>query len=286
MVCAPSSNTSGGKGMPPAKEDYSSLEYWNSRYTTGESAGHVWYFGYDVLQPLLHSIVPEKFSPDPWSVLEIGCGDRPILPDLVKDPHFECCRAVGVDYSPAIVRQLRQEERSSKRARTSSEGITNRVSYAQADARALTYHDESFDLVLDKGTIDAMMCSDAEGFINARSICSEASRVTRPGGAFVIVSHMNPTGENGESFVRESLLPALLGQPAKWAWDIGVHFEDNGEEQDSAEEAGDGKGEEEEEAENSGPFVYVISKIQRRVTRSVKRFRGVPGDIPLKLHAY
>lgn len=86
----------------------------------------------------------------------------------------------------------------------------------------LAYADSSFDLVIDKGTIDAMLCS-STGAANAASICAEAARVLCPEGVFVLVSHMSPESDEGASFLSESLLPALHTQSASAAWAVEVH---------------------------------------------------------------
>ena len=129
--------------MSRGGRDYSSKDYWDDRYLS-EEKGHVWYFSYETLQPLLHAIVPAPCDDNGWSVLEIGCGDRPLLPDLIQDEHFAGkTHAVAIDYAPTLVRQLRRDERE----RLMDAGETSGVTYAQADARSLDYSSGSFDLV-------------------------------------------------------------------------------------------------------------------------------------------
>jgi SAM-dependent methyltransferase len=144
------------------------------------------------------------------------------------------------------------------------------VTYEQGDARSLSYTNESFDIILDKGTIDAMMCSNDEGFDNARRICGEAARLLKIGGCFFIVSHMSPSGHEGNAFVNESLIPSLRAQPASSGlFEVGVHFS--------------------EEAAETGPFVYAVQKRARRATRSSKRAKtggDASTEIILKLHEY
>ena len=115
------------------------------------------------------------------------------------------------------------------------------------------------------GTIDAMMCSNSEGELNARKICEEATRVVSARGVFVVVSHMSPTGDEGSLFLRHCLIPALSSRSAEWKWDVGVHFA--------------------ESAAESGPFVYAVKKAPRRVTRAARMPESAP-DIPVRLHEY
>ena len=270
--------------MTPPK--YSSQAYWERRYNDEEEgSGLDWYCDYTTLAPLLHILLPEPSlgSEAAWSVLEIGCGDRPLAPHLAADPHFGGAHVTAIDYASCVVRSLRQRERG--RANINSNagcgdgadyhlgaGASRPVTYERQDARALVYREESFDLVLDKGTLDAMLCSSDEGFGNARKICSEAARVLRTRGCLVIVSHMSPMGEEGGAFISHSLLPALLTQKSRGgavssvsAWSIDVHFQEGSEE--------------------DGPFVYAVSKHSRPATRAACRGSSID-EIPLRLHEH
>jgi hypothetical protein len=78
--------------MPPRKkqaknegkakdEGYSEKEYWEKRYQ--EKAGyHEWYCNFDNLKPLFEEIIVENDA-----VLEIGCGDSPLLTGLLSSGH-------------------------------------------------------------------------------------------------------------------------------------------------------------------------------------------------------
>jgi len=62
--------------------------------------------------------------------LEIGCGEGRVIRDLVTRGH----RAFGIDASETMVRAARE--------------MDAQASFAVADAAALPYRDESFDLVV------------------------------------------------------------------------------------------------------------------------------------------
>lgn len=55
------------------------------------------------------------------------------------------------------------------------------------DCTQMNYDDNSFDLIIDKGTIDALACSDDDEY-NIRSTVSECMRVLRPGGIYMVIS--------------------------------------------------------------------------------------------------
>lgn len=56
----------------------------------------------------------------------------------------------------------------------------------------MTYPNESFDLVLDKSTIDALMCSD-EPLMSVCQMVEEVYRVLKPDGIYLIISYASPT---------------------------------------------------------------------------------------------
>ncbi len=56
---------------------------------------------------------------------------------------------------------------------------------------SMSYPDGSFDAVVDKGTLDSLLCGD-NSTTNASRYCSEAARVLKPGGVFLVVSYGIP----------------------------------------------------------------------------------------------
>lgn len=55
----------------------------------------------------------------------------------------------------------------------------------------LSYPDQQFDAVVDKGTMDSILCGE-NSTRNASRYCSEVARVLKPGGCFFIVSYGVP----------------------------------------------------------------------------------------------
>jgi ubiquinone/menaquinone biosynthesis C-methylase UbiE len=63
------------------------------------------------------------------------------------------------------------------------------------DCRDLKYNDESFDLIIDKSTIDALLCGD-KAYLNVAMMMNECQRVLKTGGYYVAISYGVP--ENRE----------------------------------------------------------------------------------------
>ena len=63
--------------------------------------------------------------------------------------------------------------------------------FKQMDARSLQYEDGTFDAVVDKGTIDSILCGDGSG-PNADQVLSEIYRVLSPTGVYICVTYGLP----------------------------------------------------------------------------------------------
>lgn len=59
------------------------------------------------------------------------------------------------------------------------------------DVRDLKYQDNFFDLIIDKSTIDALLCGD-QSFINVAIMTKEVQRVLKIGGIYMIISYGQP----------------------------------------------------------------------------------------------
>lgn len=59
------------------------------------------------------------------------------------------------------------------------------------DVRKLEFQNERFDLVVDKGTLDSLLCGDDAEVAAAKAV-AEIARVLVSGGVFVMISHAGP----------------------------------------------------------------------------------------------
>ena len=83
----------------------------------------------------------------------------------------------NTDYSPVAIQRLQEMHRD-----------TPQLTYAVADARSMPqYKDSSFQGVLDKGTLDALLCGELEE-ADSSAMLHEVWRVLAPGAAYVMVT--------------------------------------------------------------------------------------------------
>ena len=59
------------------------------------------------------------------------------------------------------------------------------------DARDLQYDDNTFDCIIDKSTMDALLCGE-QSFLNVAIMTREVQRVLKKGGTYVIISYGQP----------------------------------------------------------------------------------------------
>ena len=59
------------------------------------------------------------------------------------------------------------------------------------DCRDLTYEDEHFDLIVDKSTIDALLCGE-NAYLSVALMLAECQRVLKTGGFYVAISYGTP----------------------------------------------------------------------------------------------
>ena len=151
---------------------YGSKEYWEAEYAAHPETVDDWLQTWGYLRPLLGAHVPPAAR-----VLVLGCGNSPLGEQMWDDGYRD---VLGVDFSPSVIAQM------GARA-----GARPGLRYREMDVRALALDDCSVDAVIDKGTLDAVICSpDREEAV--ADMVREAQRVLSPEGIYVCISLRPP----------------------------------------------------------------------------------------------
>ncbi|OWZ14296.1 Methyltransferase [Phytophthora megakarya] len=175
--------TSKGHELLPRKaEDFRKQEYWDQFFQKRGEKAFEWYGDYASLRPGLQALLR---LPDvaPASlvrrlkakvrVLVVGCGNSALSADLAADGFLDL---LSVDFSERVIDEMRRKEPT----------LQWQV-MDMTDMRAL--QDASFDLVMDKGALDALMAEDtAEIKTDASKMLREVQRVLAPGGRYCCVT--------------------------------------------------------------------------------------------------
>mmetsp|Transcript_544 Transcript_544/g.704 ORF Transcript_544/g.704 Transcript_544/m.704 type:complete len:253 (+) Transcript_544:167-925(+) len=159
---------------------YGEPTYWDSNYEQkrkedGLDYKFEWYVDHEALLPVLESYFGTDKS---QAILIIGAGTSEI-PEKMYEMGFR--RLTCIDISPIVVShmQTRYKER---------EGLD----YICMDVRKMAaFPDNSFDAIIDKGTMDALFCS-YRCMDDVLLMNQEVCRVLAVGKVFLEVSHGHP----------------------------------------------------------------------------------------------
>eukprot|EP00903_Cladosiphon_okamuranus_P013567 g12638.t1 len=176
--------------------------FWEAQYSSRhasqeELTAFEWFLPYDGegdgkgesgLREYLLPFLESMHSCD--RLLHVGCGTSDLGPKLAQEPSL-LVDVMDADNSPSAIRIMEQ-----RHANLENYGA------CEADVLNLDFPDGTFDAIVDKGTLDALLCSSVEA---AREMVTEMHRVLRKGGAYVQVSAEDPEA-------RLELLTGLKGR--------------------------------------------------------------------------
>lgn len=153
--------------------NYGDALYWDARYIQ-EAGSFDWYQRYSALRPFVRRYIPTSSR-----VLMVGCGNAVMSEDMVKDGYEEI---MNIDISSVAIEMMRRKHEH-----------IHQLQYMQMDVKDMSFFpDESFDCVIDKGTLDSLMCG-TDAPISASRMLGEVSRLLKPGGIYMLITYGDPT---------------------------------------------------------------------------------------------
>ncbi|XP_076941601.1 uncharacterized protein LOC143615655 [Bidens hawaiensis] len=155
--------------------NYGDSVYWDARYIQEASVGSFdWYQRYNALRPFVRKYVPTSSR-----ILMVGCGNAVMSEDMIKDGYGDI---MNVDISCVAIEMMRRKYEH-----------VPQLKYLQMDVRDMGFFlDDTFDSVIDKGTLDSLMCG-TDAPISASQMLGEVSRVLKPGGVYMLITYGDPT---------------------------------------------------------------------------------------------
>ena len=161
--------------LPKNHQEFRQKEYWDSFFKKRGKKAFEWYGEYGELCGILHKYIKTKDS-----VLVVGCGNSTLSCDLY-DVGYKTI--TSIDLSNQVIEQMQKQN---KRDRPD-------LNFETMDATQMDYKDSSHNVVLDKGTLDAMMPDDSDEVkANVNLMFAEIDRVLRFGGRYIAFTLLQP----------------------------------------------------------------------------------------------
>ncbi|XP_050593395.1 eEF1A lysine and N-terminal methyltransferase homolog [Bombus affinis] len=157
--------------LPKTHEEFSQVEYWNTFFKKRGKRNFEWYGEYPELCGIFLKYIKVKDN-----VLIVGCGNSTVSMCLYDAGYRNI---TNIDISHIVIRQMRKINAI----------MRPQLVYEHMDATQMVYADSTFNVVLDKGTLDALMPDTKEGTVsNVNKYFKEITRILRDGGRYICIS--------------------------------------------------------------------------------------------------
>ncbi|KAL0223502.1 hypothetical protein P9112_002892 [Eukaryota sp. TZLM1-RC] len=153
--------------------EYGTVNYWEERYKKEPNTNFDWYITYTSFKSVINSLLDENHR-----ILVVGCGNSRLSQQL-HDDGFK--HVTSIDISQWVIDQMQEKYRET----------CPDLEWQVMDVKRLDFPSESFDVVIDKGTIDAILCG-KDSFDNAHAAHKEIQRVLQPNGTYINITYGTP----------------------------------------------------------------------------------------------
>ncbi|XP_059778041.1 EEF1A lysine methyltransferase 4 isoform X2 [Balaenoptera ricei] len=180
--------------LPEKNYEYREVQYWDQRYRgAADSPPYEWFGDFSSFRDLLE---PELRPED--RILVLGCGNSALSYELFLGGFPD---VTSVDYSSVVVAAMRDRYAHVPKLR-----------WETMDVRALGFPSGSFDVVLEKGTLDALLTGEQDPW----NVSSEGEPSTGPWGPV----HLNDLccPPLSDKTLRPSSLRLVLEACNLWQW--------------------------------------------------------------------
>ncbi|CAM4715498.1 EEF1A lysine methyltransferase 4 [Lepidochelys kempii] len=177
---APGSGSLDLPWLPDCNLRYRDRRFWDSRYRQAGATAAEWFGGLSCFRQQLEA----ELRPGD-RILVLGCGNSALSSDLFQLGYTD---VTSVDYSLVCIAGMQARY-------AQCQGLQ----WVVMDARDLAFADGTFDVVLEKGTLDSMMVAEMDPWnVSPETtalldqVLKEVSRVLRPGGRFISITFAQP----------------------------------------------------------------------------------------------
>lgn len=164
--------------------NYGDLDFWEARYANSQGMSFDWLEDPESLKHIFDDYVTQQSK-----ILNVGCGNSELAQFLLKN--YSPKTVINIDFSKTVIEFMKEK----------NSHMGEQVLWEVMDAKDLLYQQNYFDLVVDKATLDTVLCTERSQ-VNAAVMLNEVQRVLKTGGNYLLLSHSGP----------ESRLPHLERQ--------------------------------------------------------------------------
>ena len=197
-----------------ANSVFKKKDYWETRFQSEDS--YEWLVSYENVRSYLEMSVKKSDK-----ILVVGCGNSPFSNDLY-DGGFE--NIVNIDFSAVVIEKMAIENGDTR----------PKMQWICMDMLQLDFPDASFDVVIDKAAMDAIMVDEKDVWDPDQSIINDADRmcygITRVltyGGIFFQISFAQPhfrtkylMGYHAESSREIDPYKSYSGNAERYSWNL------------------------------------------------------------------
>lgn len=151
--------------------DYGKSDYWDERYKANDTTFD-WFVAYEPLRDLIQSVVRHDHK-----VLVVGAGNSRLSPQMYDGGYHNI---TNIDISEVVIHQMKSRYKDQEQ-----------MSWLKMDVLKLEFADNTFDVVIDKGTVDSLLCG-TNSFHNVYQMNKNIARVLRKGGRYIVVTYGQP----------------------------------------------------------------------------------------------
>eukprot|EP00999_Lentomonas_sp_LEN2_P000228 NODE_1223_length_947_cov_98.546341_g1177_i0.p1 GENE.NODE_1223_length_947_cov_98.546341_g1177_i0~~NODE_1223_length_947_cov_98.546341_g1177_i0.p1 ORF type:complete len:230 (+),score=40.37 NODE_1223_length_947_cov_98.546341_g1177_i0:133-822(+) len=151
--------------------EYGKPEYWDERYRANDTTFD-WYVSFEALKDI---VLP--LSKPESRILILGSGNSRLSAQLYEAGYQNI---TNVDISEVCTNQMKQRYKD-----------MDKMEWVRMDATKMDFPDATYDLVIDKGTADSILCG-SNSFHCVYQMNKHVSRILKRGGHFVVVSYGQP----------------------------------------------------------------------------------------------
>uniref|UniRef100_A0A0B6ZBE2 Methyltransferase domain-containing protein n=1 Tax=Arion vulgaris TaxID=1028688 RepID=A0A0B6ZBE2_9EUPU len=181
--------------LPICHTEFSHPDYWDRFFKKRGKIPFEWYGEY----PQLHGVIHKYITPSN-TVLVVGCGNS-ALSENMYDNGLQ--NLTNIDISDVVIQQMTDRHRSRR----------PNMKFQKVDVTQMTYSDGYFHVVLDKGTLDALLVSEEPNVVNnVKAMFAQVTRCLRLGGRYIVIS-----------LLQDHVQKVLLNHFTQLGWPIRIH---------------------------------------------------------------